>query len=62
MWWFGTSNIDFKPTRAPPFVLSTPKVVENLSICYFSGGILWKVMDWSNVIFRGLLNVIITKY
>ena len=41
-------------------LLSTPMGVNNLSICYCSGSILWKVIDWSYAIFHGLLNIIIT--
>ena len=36
--------------------------VENLWLWYCPGNTLWKVMDWSNAIFHGLLKVIITKY
>ena len=42
--------------------LSIPMDVDDLRVWYWSGSTLWKVMDWSNAIFHGLLNIIITKY
>ena len=43
-------------------LLSMPKEVDNLRAWYCSVSTLWKVMDWSNAIVHGLLNVTVTKY
>ena len=43
-------------------VFSTPMGVDNLNIRHCPENTLWKFMYWSNAIFHGLLNLIITKH